>query len=133
MFKGLALLAAGEVGGAVKRKLTAYVLFAIAGLIALAGLGYLLGALHIWLSVNYSPIQASLFIAGGLFVVALAFAIAGAIVARRKASNAQALQTAAAVAAAPLALRAASKINPTALVALGVVAVGAILGRKLGK
>lgn len=133
MFKGLALLAAGEVGGAMKRRLTAYSFYALAGLIAVAGCGYLLSALHIWLSVNYSPMHASLFIAAGLFAVAVIVAIIGAVQGKSPKTTTSSLQTAAAVVAAPVAMKAMTKASPTTFIALGVIAAGALLGRRLGK
>lgn len=135
MIKGLALLAAGEAVGGLRRKAIGYALLGVAALILLFALGYGLNALHIWLSVHFSPIQASLFIAGGLAAVAFVFALAGlAQKNARPETSASTVGTAAMVAAAPVALRAmTTRAGASAILTLGIVTLGALIGRRMAK
>lgn len=134
MIKGLALLAAQEMGGAVRRRARALGFYAGAAVVAGAAAVYGLNALHDWLSLHYTPMLASLSIAGGLLALAIILAILGAVQKRGAQDNA-ATATAALVAlpAAARGLGGLGRLAPGTLATLGVLAAGALVGRHLSK
>jgi hypothetical protein len=64
-----------EFVSAIKHRVSASVqsavLFAVAGVIAAAAVGFFIAALHTWLAIHYGSVQASLALGGGLLVVAI--------------------------------------------------------------
>jgi hypothetical protein len=132
MLKALTLLAAGEVTAVVRRQITAFVYFAIAGVIALVASFFALHALAIHLADYFGPVYAYLIIAAGLLAFAGVIAGIGAFV-RSRPVRTNPLVAGAAL-AAPLASRAvAKKSNLGVAAVLAVVVGGALLGRKIGR
>jgi hypothetical protein len=131
MMKGLTLLAAQEIGGSVKRRATAIGYFVAAGIVGGAGSIYALNALRDWLGTQFTGLQANLMVAGGLIVIAVSLAIVGYAQKRRPANNSTA--TSAAILAAPLAVKTIGRLNIATITTIGVLAVGAYLGRQAAK
>lgn len=132
MFGGLGALIASEIGGAVRRNVVIYALYALAGLLLLGAVGFALGALHSALAAHYGTVGASLIIAGGLLVAALlVFGLAVYIKNRPRPGRPMA---ATALAAAPIAasLLGSRKGWRVGLAGLAVV-LGAVLGRQIFK
>lgn len=130
MFGGLGALIASEIAGVVRRNVVIYGLLALAALLVLCACGYALHALHVVLALHYGPVAASLWIAGGLLVVALAALCAALIVKGRKRPP-RPVATAA-FAAAPVAVQLlGSRTGWRALLLGGVVLAGVVLGRQL--
>ncbi len=75
---------ASEAGSAIKRRATIYGLMAAGGLIAIFAAGYALNALYAFLSFRWGPIAASLSVAGGLLVLAVASVVAARMVAQQR-------------------------------------------------
>ena len=133
MLGGIGAYIASEVTGAVRRNVIVYGLMGFAVLLVLCAGGYALSALHTVLALRYGTAEASLFIAGGLLVAALAsFGVAMYVKNRRRPARPIA---ATALVAAPLAARLiGSRMSArtgwrVALVG-GVVVLGALLGRQ---
>jgi hypothetical protein len=132
MLKGLTFLAASEIRGTIRRKVNGYLLYAIGAVVALIGIFYVLSAIHFALLTRMSPIAASLVIAAALLAVAGILFLAGHAAEQRKVTNSS--MTAKAMLAAPLATRVVGgKVNLGTLAVAGVVAIGALLGRQIGK
>ena len=83
MFKFLVDALTGNLQAHVRRRALIGGLALIAALAALAALGDALGALHVWLAARYDPMVASLGFGGAFLVIAMGFAIAALVVARR--------------------------------------------------
>ncbi len=132
MLGGLGAYLASEIGGAVKRNVIVYCLYALAGLLVVCAAGYALGALHAWLAISYGTISASLMIAGGLFVAALVlFGLAAYLKGRPRP---RAPMAASAMVAAPVAARLmGSRMSWRMGLAGAVVVLGAVLGRQIFK
>lgn len=130
MLGGLGSFIASEISGSVRRNLVVYGLFGLAALLLLCAGGYALNALHTLLELRYGAIAASLWIAGGLFLAALlAFSIGLIVKSRRRPPRPAAT---AALAAAPLAAKLiGSRLSWRLVLAGGIVALGAILGRQI--
>ncbi len=62
--------ASGETLAAVRRARTAAIVYALAALTALCGLGFLIGAAYIWTAGRYGSMSASLGFAAGFLVIA---------------------------------------------------------------
>lgn len=133
MWRGLALLAAGELGVAVKRGAAIAVVNAVAVLCLLAALGFALAAVHGVLGEWYGANAASLILAGAFFLLALLVWSAAALM-RRRARDRRAVATALALTApvaAPAAIRAlTSRTGLGAGLALGLAALFAVLSQK---
>ncbi len=132
MWSGLSFLAATEAGEAFRRSLRAAIATAVAAITGLTGLVFALVALHAWLVQRFTPVEASLMIAGGLIVVSLVFIIIAGVIRRsRKPTSALASS---AIVAAPMALRLiGGRLDFKAVGIAGVLALGAIVGRQLGR
>jgi hypothetical protein len=63
-------LASGETVAAMRRARTAAIVYGLAALAALCGLGFLVGAAYIWAAGRYGPMAASLGFGIGFLVVA---------------------------------------------------------------
>lgn len=132
MWKGLSLLVANEFGLAFRRNAMAMALYAVAGLVFLMGVMFVLLALRDWLGLHMSAIEAGLVVAAGLLCLAAVVALAGVYVKRRRRSSAALASTA--ILAVPVAARMIGRRVTVGTVAvMGVVALGALLGRQLGK
>ncbi|KRE11319.1 hypothetical protein ASE63_20400 [Bosea sp. Root381] len=133
MAGGLGGFIASEISGAVRRNVTVYVLMGFAALLMFCAAGYALNALHSHLALQHGTVAASLYIAGGLLLVALvALGIALYLKNRRRPGPPVA---ATAMMAAPLLAPLAAKLAGSrkgwrvALIG-GVVVLGAVLGRQ---
>lgn len=132
MFGGLTTLVASEAKASVKQQLKAVVCFAAGGLAGAGALAAGTVALHQWLSQTMPALHATLWIAGGYVIAAILLMLVGSSIKNRKRERSAFNVTA--LALAPSAARVALKrMNVTALGIGGVVALGALLGRKLGK
>lgn len=132
MFGGLTTLLASEIGGVVRRNLTVYGLLIAALVVMVAAIAYALGALHTWLALSHGPIAASLWIAGGLALVALVLVVSAMIVKRRRRPGPPI--AAAALAATPVAASLLGSRKGWRIVLAGAVAVlGVALGRQAFK
>ncbi|PZU94348.1 MAG: hypothetical protein DI527_03950 [Chelatococcus sp.] len=130
MFGGLGALIASEIAGVVRRNVVICGLLAFAALLVLCACGYALHALHVVLALHYGPVAASLWIAGGLLVAALA-ALCAALVVKGRRRPPRPVATAA-FAAAPVAVQLlGSRVGWRAVLLGGVVLAGVVLGRQL--
>lgn len=66
----LSALASGEAASAVRRARAAFIVYALAGLAALCGVGFLIGAGYIWASTRYGSLMAALGFGVGFLIVA---------------------------------------------------------------
>jgi hypothetical protein len=132
MWSGLSFLAATEVGETLRRQLRAASIALVAGIIGLAGLVFCLLALHAWLLQHVTSVEASLIIAAGLLTVSIML-LAAAAFARRSRKGSSGL-TSTAIVAAPIAMRLiGARLDFRTIGIAGVLALGAIVGRQLGK
>lgn len=133
MLGGIGAYIAGEISGAVRRNVTVAVLLGFGVLLMLCAGGYLVAALHTALALRYGSVEASLFVAGGLFVAGL-LAIAIGFYVKNRPRPARPM-AATALLAAPLAARLvgsglSSKKGWRIALVGGVVVLGALLGRQ---
>jgi hypothetical protein len=63
-------LASGETVAAVRRARTAAIVYALAALAALCGLGFLVGAAYIWVAGRYGPVAACIGFGVGFLAIA---------------------------------------------------------------
>jgi uncharacterized membrane protein YhaH (DUF805 family) len=132
MFSGLSLLIASETGVMVRRQLRWFALMAVAAVVLIAALSFGLMALYIWLQSRFSPVEASLIIAGGLFALAICLILAAVMV--RRARRDRSPLAATALVMAPTAARlVARRIDVATISVAGVIAIGAYIGRKLAR
>lgn len=66
----LSALASGEAASALRRARAAVIVYALAGLAALCGIGFLIGAGYIWASIRYGSLMAALGFGVGFLIVA---------------------------------------------------------------
>lgn len=132
MFGGLTALVATEVGGAVRRNVTALALFLLAFLLAACAVGYGLDALHTVLAQRYGAVAASLSIGGGLLLAAI-LALALALYVRSRRRPGRGLAVAAAAAPAAARLIGSGKLGWRAGLVGGVVLLGLLLGRQFAQ
>jgi hypothetical protein len=133
MIGGIGAYIAGEISGAVRRNVTVGVFMGFGVLLLLCAGGYLVAALHTALALRYGSVEASLFVAGGLFVAGLV-AIAIGFYVKNRPRPARPM-AATALVAAPLAARLVgsgltSKKGWRVALIGGVVVLGALLGRR---
>lgn len=67
----LAGLASGETVAALRRARRAAIVYAIAGVAALVGVGFFLGALYIWLAGKYGSLHAALILGAAFVFIAI--------------------------------------------------------------
>lgn len=130
MVKELAALAASEALVVGRRKAAHFALYSIAALLALAAIGFALGGMHTILAAEYGSSNASFMIAGGLLASALIVFFVARLWKPRRATSA--LLATAAIAAAPAATRLLAPGAAKGAALIGSLALGALLGRKLG-
>lgn len=129
MVKALIFVAARETVAVLRQNVVAAILYLVAAVVALAAIGFLLLALYLWLGTLYSPIIASLIIAGGLFAVALIIAVIGMTTRRRRRRRtAEIGEIIAALTATKAAVSGRRGAGTFAI--LAVIAGGLLLGRK---
>ncbi len=132
----IASVLSGEASEAVARSRRALVAYALAGLLALVGVGFLIGAGHFALARRVGSFEASLWFGGGAIALALLVVIAHRIaanirarrIAKRRRTEITAVASAAAVAAVPALL--ASKGRGLALLAPALAAVAYAVWRE---
>lgn len=115
----ISALASGEAIAMLHRARTAAIIYAIAALMVLCGLGFLVGAAYIWTAGRYGPIAASLgfgigFLAIAGFVLLVYWLSAGARArrrARRRNADMRAIGITAALAALPVLLKGKSGLG----------------------
>ena len=66
----LASLASGETVVAIRRARRAAIVYVLAGMAGLCGVGFLIGALYIWLSERYGPLETAIGFGVGFIVLA---------------------------------------------------------------
>ena len=66
----ISAVASGEVAAAFQRARTTAILYGLAGILALCGVGFLIGAAYIWLAARYGPLATSLGFGIGFLVIA---------------------------------------------------------------
>ncbi|UDL88022.1 hypothetical protein LGH82_23065 [Mesorhizobium sp. PAMC28654] len=83
--------ASGETVAAIRRARTAAIVYAVAALVALCGIGFLVGAAYIWTASRYGSMAASLGFGAGFLVIAglilLIYQLASGTRARRRAKR----------------------------------------------
>ncbi len=132
MIGGLTTLLAAEATSAMKQQVRAAAWMAAGGILGIGALAASLVGLHQWLAAFMPALHATLWIAGGLALLSLALLTTGMVIRKAKRERSALNMTAMALAptAARLVLR---RINFSTVGIGGIVALGAILGRKLGK
>jgi hypothetical protein len=132
MFGGLTTLVAAEATSAVRQHVRAAAWLAVGGVFAIGAMACATVALHQWLSTFMPGLQATLWLAGGYGAVAAVFMIVGVWVKNAKRERSALNLTA--LALAPTAAKfALGRVNLTTVGIGGIIALGALLGRKLGK
>lgn len=84
----IAAFASGETMRAVQRAKSAAIAYVLAGLLALCGVGFLVGAGYIWVADRYGAIEAAIAFGVGFIAVALLVLIVHAIASRSRARRA---------------------------------------------
>ena len=126
----LASLASGETAVAIRRARRAAIVYLLAGVAALCGVGFLIGALYIWLSRRYGSLETALWFGAGFLVIAVAILLIHRLTAgsrarraaERRKSDLTAVGVAAALAVLPGLLRSRAGIGTLLAPALAVVA-----------
>jgi hypothetical protein len=132
MWKALSLMAATDLAGALKRNIRAAAFFAVGAVLALIGVLYIIEAIHIWLAFRIGPVASSLVIAAAMLMLAGILILVGQSARERKTRSVT--MSSGAMMAAPFAARLIAKRTGLATVAVaGVVALGAVLGRYIGR
>jgi hypothetical protein len=132
MIGGLTTLVAAEAASTVRRQVRAAAWLAAGGLFAVGAMACASVALHQWLSSFMPGLQATLWLAGGYGGAAALFLIVGLSVKNAKRERSALNLTA--LALAPTAAKlAVGRLNLTTVGIGGIVALGALLGRKLGR
>lgn len=136
MWRGLSLLAATEVGGAMKRSVVGAMIYLVALVCLAVAFGFLVAAGHDVLAEMYGDTRASLILAGLFAAVGVVIMLIAAGI-RARARKRRTLATTAMVVApamAPSLVRSFVR-HPgiSAGVVAGIVALGAIMGRQWGK
>jgi hypothetical protein len=123
-------LASGEAMAALQRARTTAILYGLAALFALCGVGFLIGAAYIWLAARYGPLATSFGFGIGFLVVAglilvihkLAVSMRSRRRARRRQADMAALGVTAALALLPALARSKGGLGVLAAPALAAVA-----------
>lgn len=84
----LASLASGETVVALRRARRAAVVYLLSGVLALCGIGFLVGALYIWLAARYGRLETALMFGFGFIVLALIILLVDRITSRSRARRA---------------------------------------------
>lgn len=126
----LAGLVSGETAVALRRARRAAIVYLLAGVSALCGIGFLIGALYIWLAMRYGRLEGALILAVGFIVLAILIVMVDRLTARsrarraaeRRKSDMAALGIAAAAAVLPGLVRGRAGLGALLAPALAVVA-----------
>ena len=126
----IASLASGETVVAIRRARRAAIVYLLAGTAAIIGVGFLIGALYIWLSELYGRLETALGFGVGFIVLALLIVLVHRLTAgsrakraaERRRSDLTAMGVAAALAALPGLMRSRAGLGTLVAPALAVVA-----------
>lgn len=126
----IASLASGETLQAIRRARRAAVAYLLAGAAGLCGVGFLVGALYIWLAERYGSLATAIGFGVGFIVLALLILLVHRLTARSRArrviekrkSDLTAMGIAAAIAALPTLARSRAGVGALLAPALAVVA-----------
>lgn len=126
----ISALASGEAMAAVQRARTTAILYGLAGVFALCGVGFLIGAAYIWLAARYGPLATSLGFGIGFLAIAglilvihkLTTSMRSRRRARRRQADMTALGVTAALALLPALARSKGGLGAVIAPALAVVA-----------
>jgi undecaprenyl pyrophosphate phosphatase UppP len=126
----IASLASGETLQAIRRARRAAIAYLLAGVAGLCGVGFLIGALYIWLSDRYGRLETATGFGIGFIVLALVILLVHRLTARsrairvaeRRKSDLTAMGIAAAIAAVPTLARSRVGLGALLAPALAVVA-----------
>jgi undecaprenyl pyrophosphate phosphatase UppP len=125
----LATLASGEMVVALRRARRVAIVYLLAGLLVLCGVGFLIGAFYIWLATRYGRLEAALLLGVGFIVLAVLILLVDRLtakarvrrVAERRKADLAALGIAAAAATLPGLLRSRAGLGALLAPALAVV------------
>ena len=123
-------LASGEAMAAVQRARTTAILYGLAALFALCGVGFLIGATYIWLAARYGPLATSFGFGIGFLVIAglilvihkLAVSMRSRRRARRRQADMAAMGVTAALALLPVLAKSKGGLGVLAAPALAALA-----------
>jgi undecaprenyl pyrophosphate phosphatase UppP len=126
----IASLASGETVVAIRRARRAAIVYLLAGTAGIIGVGFLIGALYIWLSELYGRLETALGFGVGFIVLALLIVLVHRLTAgsrakraaERRRSDLTAMGVAAALAALPGLMRSRAGLGTLVAPALAVVA-----------
>jgi hypothetical protein len=126
----ISALASGEAMAALQRARTTAILYGLAAVLALCGVGFLIGAAYIWLAARYGPLATSLGFGVGFLVIAglilaihkLTTSMRSRRRARRRQADMTALGVTAALALLPALARSKAGLGAVIAPALAVVA-----------
>jgi undecaprenyl pyrophosphate phosphatase UppP len=126
----LASLASGETMVAIRRARRAAIVYSVAGLLVLCGVGFLIGALYIWLADHYGRLETALGFGVGFLVLALLIVLINRLTANsrakraaeRRKSDLTALGVATALAVLPNLLRSRAGIGSLLAPAIAIAA-----------
>ena len=126
----IASLASGETVVAIRRARRAAIVYLLAGTVGLVGVGFLIGALYIWLSELYGRLETALGFGVGLIALALVVLLVHRLTAgsrakraaERRRSDLTAMGVAAALAVLPGLMRSRAGLGTLLAPALAVVA-----------
>ena len=126
----IASLASGETVVAIRRARRAAIVYLLAGTVGLVGVGFLIGALYIWLSELYGRLETALGFGVGFIVLALLVLLVHRLTAgsrakraaERRRSDLTAMGVAAALAVLPGLMRSRAGLGTLLAPALAVVA-----------
>ena len=135
----IASLASGETVVAVRRARRAAIVYLLAGTAGLCGVGFLIGALYIWLSERYGSLETAIGFGVGFIVLGLLILLVHRLtaasrarrVAERRKSDLTAVGIAAALAALPALAR--SRVGIGVLLAPALAVVGYAIYRENSK
>ncbi|MDX8533656.1 phage holin family protein [Mesorhizobium sp. VK25A] len=126
----ISALASGEAMAALQRARTTAILYGLAAVLALCGVGFLIGAAYIWLAARYGPLATSLGFGIGFLVLAglillihkLTTSMRSRRLARRRQADMTALGVTAALALLPALAKSKAGLGAVIAPALAVVA-----------
>jgi undecaprenyl pyrophosphate phosphatase UppP len=84
----LASLASGETVVAIRRARRTAIVYLVVGLLALCGVGFLIGALYIWMAARYGRLETALAFGVGFIVLALLVLLVDRFTAKSRAKRA---------------------------------------------
>ncbi|MBZ9852083.1 phage holin family protein [Mesorhizobium sp. CA14] len=130
-------LASGEAMAALQRARTTAILYGLAAVFVLCGVGFLIGAAYIWMAARYGPLATSLGFGIGFLVLAglilVIYKLTTSMRSRRRARRRQADMTALGVTAALALLPALAKSKGGAIIAPALAVLAYAIYRENAK